>query len=209
MEERNIINSNYEKLLQIELKKLAEIYRDQANNPAFTEITFDERLSLMIDEEKSSKLSQLVDGLKKRARLRLPNASLTEIQYTPDKELDKELILKLSDGDYINNHLNVCVIGATRTKKTFLLCALGNDACEKKKQVRYVRLANYLFDIDQAKKNDKYQTRQRYYTRPDFLLIDDWLLTPTTREQQEDILELVKRRSGEKSMRKKKAEMTL
>lgn len=194
-----MINTNYEKLLALNLPKMAEIYKVQANNPAFNELSFDEKLAFMIDEETTFKTNTAIAGLKKRANLKLPGASLEDVQDSPDHELDKTLILKLSDGDYIDDHLNVCILGATGCGKTFMSCALGNNACMQGKRVKYVRMPDFLYDIDQARKKEKFKSKMNHYTKPDLLIIDDWLLTPTTSDQQADLLELIERRSGNAS----------
>ncbi len=108
-----MINQTYEKLLSLKLHKMAEIYKEQCNNQAFKELSFDERLAFMVDEEVNDKYNNFVTGIQRRSKIKMMNATLEDIQYYPDRELDRELIMKLSTCSYIDDHINVIVIGAT------------------------------------------------------------------------------------------------
>ena len=75
-----------------------------------------------------------------------------------------------------------------------IVSALGNAACKKAKVVKYIRLPDLLFELDQARRNGKYKPKLRLYARAEVLIIDEFLLNPTTQEQQGDILELLELR---------------
>ena len=127
-----MINQNYEKLMKMHLTKMAELYKNQSTNKAYLELSFDERFALLIDGEADNKL---IYGIKKRSNIRMPEASISDIRFYPDREIDKVLTLKLAECDYIDEHLNVIVVGATGAGKTFYISALGNEACKKAKNV--------------------------------------------------------------------------
>ena len=189
-----MINQTYEKLLSLKLYKMAELYKEQSNLQSFRDMTFDEQMTLLVDAESDDKYNKMVDGIKKRSKIKMLNASLTDIHYYPDRGLDKELMIKLSMGNYIEDHINVLIIGATGSGKTYIASALGVDACHKGKLVKYIRLPDLLFDLDQARKKGNYKTKLKGFARADVLIIDEFLLNPTTSQQQGDILELLELR---------------
>lgn len=189
-----MINQTYEKLLALKLYKMAEIYKEQSNNQAFKDLSFDAKMALLVDEETNDKYNKMVDGIKHRSKIKMPNASLSDIHYYPDRELDKELMVKLVTGNYIEDHINVIIIGATGSGKTYIASALGNNACQKGKVVKYIRLPDLLFELDQARKHGKYIAKLKAYARAQVMIIDEFLLNPTTPEQQGDILELLELR---------------
>ena len=113
MEERTVINQNYEKLIKLNLNKMAELYKEQSSNKIYMEMSFDERLALLIDGETDDKFNKLIYGIQRRSNIKMSNATISDIKFYPDREIDKALTAKLSTCDYIQDHLNVIVIGAT------------------------------------------------------------------------------------------------
>ena len=113
LEERTVINQNYEKLIKLNLNKMAELYKEQSSNKIYMEMSFDERLALLIDGETDDKFNKLIYGIQRRSNIKMSNATISDIKFYPDREIDKALTAKLSTCDYIQYHLNVIVIGAT------------------------------------------------------------------------------------------------
>lgn len=87
----------------------------------------------------------------------MTNASVSNIKFYPDKEINKILTMKLSACDYVNDHLNVIVVGATGSGKMYYISALGNEACKKVINVKYIRLPGLLYELDQARNKDNYK----------------------------------------------------
>lgn len=106
-------------------------------------------------------------------------ASVSEIRIYPDREIDKSLTLKLAECNYIDEHLNVIVVGATDAGKTYYISALGNAASKNAKNVKYVRLPDLLYELDQARNKESYSKKLKYYARADLLIMDEWLLNTT------------------------------
>lgn len=178
---------------------MAELYKIQSSDPAMKELSFDERFALLIDGEADDKYNKQVAGIKHRSKIKMTNASVSDIRFYPDREIDKMLTMKLADCNYIHDHLNVIVVGATGAGKTYYVSALGNAACSKAMNVKYVRLPDMLYEMEQARKRNTYQNKLRYYARADLLIIDEWLLNSTTPQQQSDILEILELRYDNKS----------
>ena len=154
------------------------------------EMTFDERLALLIDEETDDKFNKIIYGIQRRANIKMTNATISDIKFYPDREIDNTLTVKLSTCDYIQDHLNIIVIGATGAGKTYYISELGNEALKKAINVKYIRLPDLLYDLDQARSKGNYKKKLRALSRIELLIIDEFLLTPTTSQQQSYILEL-------------------
>ena len=132
--------------------------------------------------------------IQRRSNVKMSNATVSDIIFYPDRELDQVMTATLASCDYIHDHLNIIVIGATGAGKTFYVSALGNEAYKKAINVRYIRLPDLLYDLDQARNKDNYKKKLRALSRIELLIIDEFLLTPTTTAQQSDILELLELR---------------
>lgn len=194
-----MINQNYEKLMKLGLTKMAALYLDQTTNKAYFEMSFDERFAFLIDGETDEQHNKRIYGIQKRSNIKMATAKVSEIRFYPDREIDKNLTLKLATCDYINDNLNVIVVGATGAGKSYYVSALGNEACLKGIVTKYVRLPDLLYDLDQARNKDTYKKKLRALANVDLLIIDEWLLNPTTPQQQADLLELLELRYNNSS----------
>lgn len=190
-----MINDNIDNLLKLGLINMADNYKTLSNDKAFNELNFDEQLALLLQPQVDAKNQEKIKGLIRRSRIKQPNASLNDIHYYEDRELDKKTIATLATGQYIEDGTNVCVFGATGAGKTFIVSALGIDACNRLYRVRYIRLPDLLYDIEKAKNRDKYMQRIKFYINFDLLIIDDWLLVKATPQQQEYLFEIMEGRN--------------
>ena len=92
--------------------------------------------------------------------------------------------------------LNVLVLGATGTGKTYLSCALGRAACEAEFNVRYLRTSRLLQSLELAQADGSYPQLLRSLARSNLLIFDDWLRDPLSRSQAKDLLEILDDRYG-------------
>ena len=189
----------YEKMIKLRLPAMAQAYKEQESNTNLQELNFDQRLSLLIDTEFDSQANNHIKRLIENARFSDKRASIEDIKYYDDRKLDKQLFLSLSTNSYIDKKENIVIIGATGSGKIYLACALGNCACKDNRRTRYIRLPDLLVDFSLARDTLRYQSLLKSYARYDLLIIDEWLLTLPNEQAQQDILELMERRCGDKS----------
>lgn len=195
-----MINQNYDKLLQLNLNKMAEVYLDQGNKKQYTQLPFDERFAILIDEELIDKTNKAIELLRQRATIKYPQANIADIEYYPDRRLDKNQTIQFSECNYINEKLNIIVVGATGAGKTYYACALANAAIDKGIRTKYIRLPDLLYELSAFRDTPKnFKRKLRLYSKYDLLIIDDWLITPLTEVQQSDVFELLELRSDTNS----------
>ena len=75
-----MINQNYEKLIKLNLNKMAELYREQSTNKMYMEMSFDERFALLIDGETDDKYNKLIYGIQRRSNIKMKNATVKKNQ---------------------------------------------------------------------------------------------------------------------------------
>jgi len=121
---------------------------------------------------------------------------IEDLDFSPDRGLDRRLILELAQCNWVDKHLNVIVEGATGTGKSFLARALGTAACRLGYSVRYLHTARFLLTLDHAKRDGSYLEILRAFSRIDVLILDDWMRDPIQISAAQDILELFDDRFG-------------
>lgn len=140
-----------DKLREMQLNTIMEVLRNQGNDPTFMALSFEERFGLLIDAEWSARRSKKLNQLIRGAQFHLPRACVEDIEYLPDRKLDKALISRLSTCAYIQERHNIIILGATGAGKTYLGCAFGIAACRNYLRVKYVRLPDLLNDLAVAR----------------------------------------------------------
>ena len=184
-----------DKLLTLRVPAFREGLRQQAANPQYADLTFEERLLLLVDLECARRTDSRVKRRLKMAEFPLP-ASIETVDFDPKRGLERRQVLELAQCQWVDQALNVLVVGATGTGKTFLACALGTAACRSGYSVRYLRTSRFLHTLSHARQDGSYLSLLRSLSRTDVLVLDDWLRDPIPLSAAQDLLEVFDDRFG-------------
>lgn len=190
-------NETLRKLKHMRLPAFAEAYQKQVENEIeYQTLTFHERLALLADAEFDSRHNNNILRLINNAKLTEPSAFLRNIAYLPDRHLNRDLLESLADNEYIRQALNVILIGATGSGKTYIANALGVNACQAGYRTKYIRLPELFSEFEVARIQGKYLQLMKQYRKYSLLILDEFLLIPTNDTEQRDLLELMEARCG-------------
>jgi len=193
-------NETIKKLKVMRLPAFAEAYQKQVDNEAeYLSLSFHERMMLMVDAEFDSRHNNNIKRLIKNAKFANSSAFLANIDYLPDRHLNRDLLESLTDNEYIRKGLNVILIGATGCGKTYIANALGINACQSGYKTRYIRLPELFSELEAARIQGKYQQVMRQYQKYALVILDEFLLIPASDQEQRDLLELMEYRCGQTS----------
>jgi len=186
----------FDKLDALRLYGLRAGLSEQLANPHFAELSFEDRLSLLVDAEFTARQNANFLRRLKSARLH-QNAAIEDLDMSPGRGLDRALMLSLAGGDWIGHHLGVIVSGPTGAGKTFVACALGHAACRRGYSVRYERMGRLLFATALGHADGSYVRLLDGLRRVQLLIMDDWLRDPLTVMQARDLADLLDDRYGQ------------
>lgn len=182
------------KLHEMRLSAMAELYYSQLRDPQYNELSFEDRFNLLVDGEWIRRKNNKLERLIRIANLRFNNACIEDIEYHPDRKLDKTQILRLASCNYIEEKHNIIIKGASGNGKSYLACAFGVAACREFYTVKYVRLPDLLDELAVARGEGIYQKVMKAYRKVSLLILDEWLLTSLTESEARDVLEIVESR---------------
>ena len=182
------------KLQEMHLSAMAKAFKDQLTDPNMAGMSFEDRFGLLVDHEWTTRKNNHLNRLIKSAGFAEPNACVEDIEYHADRNLDKTQIARLASCDYIIDHHNVMLLGATGSGKTYLACALGMAAVRRFLTVKYVRLPELLTELAIARSNGTYRKVVQQYKKPALLILDEWLLYPLKETEARDLLEIAEAR---------------
>jgi DNA replication protein DnaC len=189
-----LIEQTITKLYEMKLTAMAGALREQMDKPEFHSLSFDDRLSLLVDREWDEKESRGLTRRLQTARLKLP-ATIEDIDFHTDRALDKSALLSFAECNFIKSHHNIIITGPTGVGKTYIACAIANKACRLKHTVRYLRTGNLLGSINLARADGSYPALMRRLEKTDLLILDDWGLYPLEADGARDIFDILEDRS--------------
>jgi DNA replication protein DnaC len=179
-----------EKLYDHKLGAMADAFRDMLSRPDQGQLSFAERLGLLVDHEWTRREENRLTRRLKAARLKAP-ATVEEVDLHTPRGLDRQVFLSLIGGDYLRNHHNLVIAGATGVGKTFLACALADKACRDGFAARYFRLPRLCFELALARADGSYLKLLTQLAKADLLILDDWGIAPLEGQAQHDLLEVI------------------
>lgn len=185
--------STMDKLYSMHLSVMAQAYRDLEETPGVVNMTFDERLALIVDSEWDARRINKRTRLLRQAGFSDPDANILDVHYDADRKLDKAKITELSNCEWIRNHRNVLLTGASGAGKSWIACALGVAACNAFYSVRYVRLPEMIDELT-VDKDEEWRKLKKRYLKCDLLILDDWLLEKLSGKGARELLEVIEGR---------------
>ena len=184
-----------DKLLLLRLPAFREGLREQISNPQYAQLSFEDRLSLLVDLECNRRLDSRTQRRLKQAEFPM-QATVEDLDFSPERGLERSLVLELAQCNWVDKALNILVEGATGTGKSYLACSLGAVACRSGYSVRYLRTARFLLTLNHARQEDSYLNLLRSLSRTDVLILDDWMRDPIQLSSAQDLLEVFDDRFG-------------
>lgn len=182
------------KLQEMHLTAMAKALKEQLTDANMSALSFEDRVGFLVDSEWSSRKSNHLKRLIKNAGFADSEACIENIEYHSDRNLDRAQIARLATCNYITEHHNVMLLGATGSGKTYLACALGMAAVRNFLSVKYIRLPELLVELSIARNNGTFPKIIQQFKKPALLIVDEWLLYPLKETEARDLLEIAEAR---------------
>ena len=186
------------KLNSMKLTAMAKAFADQMQCPDITQLTFEERFGLIVDHQVTDLENRGMQNRLKKAKLRLP-ASLEDLDFKQGRGLDRAAVMSLALNQWVTIHHNILVTGPTGAGKSYLACALAQKACRDGYATLYQRVPRLLQEIAVSRLDGRYAKHIAPITKCEVLILDDLLISPLTREEQRELLEIVEGRYDRKA----------
>jgi DNA replication protein DnaC len=194
-----LVEPTMEKLKALRLEVIAGAWAQQQQDAETARLSFDERLGLLVDAEWLHRENRRLARCLKEAKLKMSQACVEDIDYAARRELDRAVMRQLATCRWVQEHQNVILTGATGTGKTFIACALAQQACRKGYHALYRRASRLFDELTLARADGTYVRLLGKLARSDVLVLDDWALTPVRDAERQDLLEILEDRHGNRS----------
>jgi len=187
-----------EKMQQMKLTGMLRAFKQTTETNFAHNYSTDELIAYLIDTEWEDRYNRKLNRLMNNARFRY-RASIELIDFSQSRELDKNLLLRLSGCEWLRKTENVLITGATGTGKSFIASALGHQACAEGFQVLYFNSLKLFSKLKFAKADGTYDKELKKISKHNLLILDDFGLHPIDEQSKLILLELLEDRYGESS----------
>jgi len=189
-----------QKLVGMRLQGMVDALKAQEQDPNVRELSFIERMSLLVDRQWDWRENQAPARRLKSAKLR-HNACIEDIDHRAARGLGKSVIRGLvKDSQWVKNHENIFVLGPTGVGKSFVACALAQKACRDGYSAFYTRAAALFRDPALAGADGSFRNLLARLSRIDALVIDDWAMAPLSEPERRDFWEICEDRYQVRSL---------
>ena len=193
-----LINATIDKLQAMSLGGMARALAEQLASPGHAELSFEERLGLLVDREATDRENRRLARRLKAAKLR-SEAVIEDVDFRVPRGLDRATVLSLAESHWVGAHRNVLVTGPTGVGKTFLACALAQAAIRRGHTALYLRLPRLLDELVLARADGRLPRLMTAWAKVGVLVLDDLGLQPVPAPRAADLLEVIEDRSGLRS----------
>jgi len=187
-----------EKMKTMKLYGMVRAFRTSLESGNADKWTADELLSMLVDSEWDDRYNRKLDRNLKNAKFRY-KAAIEQINFDTSRELNKNLILRMADCDFIDKNENVIITGSTGIGKSYIASALGHQACSLGYKVLYEHTSKLFARLKMAKADGTYLKEVIKMEKQELLIIDDFGIQPLDQQSRTILMEIIEDRHGKRS----------
>jgi DNA replication protein DnaC len=189
-----LVHATVDKMTAMHLTAMADAFQRQLASPQMADLSFEERVGLLIDHEWTAREQRQLQRRLRAANLR-HQASLEDLDWqAPRRGLDKALVGSLATCAWIQQHYNLVIVGPTGIGKSWLAAAFAERACRSGYAAYSVRVPRLFHELAVARGDGSYTRLLAKLAKTAVLVLDDFGLTALTGPQRQDLLEVVEDR---------------
>jgi DNA replication protein DnaC len=181
-----------EKLSRMKLSGMARAFRTSLESGKMNDLTADEMVDFLVTSEWDERYNRKLNRTLQMARFRY-KASVEQLHFENNR-LDKNIVLRLAECNFIKRKENILITGSTGIGKSYLASALGHQACALGFKVMYQHSTKLFAKLKMAKADGSYIKEMARMEKQDLLLIDDFGLQPLDAQSRSSLMEIIEDR---------------
>src|SRR5882724_1361797 len=178
-----------DKLHALKLHGIADAFRAQLETTEATQLSFEERFALLVDQQWLWKENRALARRVRAAHLK-ERGVVEDADYQHPRGLDRKLLRTLSSSDWVRHHQNILLLGPTGIGKSWLACALAQKACRDGFSVLHKRTSELCRELAVAHADGSLGRLLLKLARIDVLVLDDFAMSPLKDSERRDFLEI-------------------
>jgi DNA replication protein DnaC len=157
---------------------------------AYQGLSFDERLTLLIESEHVRRAAARTTRRLKTAGL-LSHATIDQVDFIKARGITKPIFLEYVQGGWVKAAHHLIITGPTGVGKTFIGSAIANSICQRSFDVRYQRAHEWFAELSFARAQGTLPKLRARLARTHLIIIDEWLREPLASPHARDLLDII------------------
>jgi len=178
------------KLREMRLGGFIAGVEEQEESTQYQQLAFEERFGMIVEKEYLNRKSKRLKRTISKAKLK-QQATIDEIDFKANRGLKRTEFLEFAGCGWISNRHNLIINGPTGVGKSFIACALAEQACRLGFQAKYYRANSFLSELLLAKADGSYPKLVKQLAKTPLLIIDEWLRDPLNQAQARELLDIL------------------
>ena len=184
-----------ERLRQFKLSGFIDALAVQSKGKEYKDLSFEERLTLLVDAEHSRRSTLRVQRLLNAAEIHA-GASMDVVNFALPRGLEKKRLLELVTGGWIEDGAAVIITGPTGIGKTFIASALAHSLCTRGITVRLKKTLHWLAELTALNEQRRLGKAFKTLRRTKVLIFDEWMRDPLSPQESRLLLDLIDDHQG-------------
>lgn len=186
-------------LHELKLRGMATAYQSQLDLPMDQHLEAHDMVAQLTQAELGSRSHERTTYYLKLAKLRIP-ATPEQVKCTPSRNLTKQQLAVLMQGDYIKQGQPLLITGPTGCGKSYLACALAHQACHQGYRTQYYSMTRLIEKITLSKLDGSYLKLLTHLDRTPLIILDDFGIQPIDQNVRLTILQMLEDRYNKRSI---------
>lgn len=194
-----MMHTTVAQLRTLKLDGLASALEEQLRQPEAAAMSFEERLTLLVDREVHYRNDRKQERLLKQAKLKYPQAAIEDLDARAARGIDRRTVMSVALGDWVTAGHSILISGPTGAGKSWLACALAQYACRRGHSALYQRVPRLPEELRVRHGSGAFGKWLIQLAKTDVLVLDDWGMGALDSSVRSDLLEIIDDRAASKA----------
>lgn len=187
------------KMKQMKLYGMHNAFKTAIETGKTDHYTLDQFMSMVIDSEWDERQNRKIERSITNAKFHY-RADIENIKYDQARNLDRTLVLRLAECDFVEKNENILITGSTGVGKSYLATALGFKACMQGYKVSYFHTSKLFTRLKMAKADGSYLRELAKIQKQDVIILDDFGIQALDSHNRITLLEIIEDRHNNGSI---------
>jgi DNA replication protein DnaC len=174
----------------LNLSTLPMVYADLAQKAIKSNLSYEEFLALLLEQEVSKKTASSVQ--RRIATAKFPFVkTIEEFDFSFQPSLNEKELSHLANLDFIDKKENIIFLGPPGVGKSHLAIAIGLKACSARLRIHFTTAQALIKDLALSEKEGLLLDKLAYFSRLHLLIIDEMGYMPISNHEANLLFQLI------------------